>query len=91
MSVLGRRPSFVVVFSTSFSCRHLFARRICTYDSFVTTSLYKIQFSFINCIIKQLMLRVDRVDCSVWLAEQLQLHENKILVKIVHIAFEMMF
>jgi hypothetical protein len=40
---------------------------------------------------KQLSLRVGRVGCSVWLAAQLQLHENKILVGIIPIALEMMF
>jgi hypothetical protein len=40
---------------------------------------------------KQLMLRVNRIGCSVCLAEQLQLHENDILVEIVPTTLEMMF
>jgi hypothetical protein len=40
---------------------------------------------------KQLMLRVNKVGCSVWLAEQLQLHKNDILVGIIPITLEMMF
>jgi hypothetical protein len=40
---------------------------------------------------KQLRLRIGRVGYFVWLAEQLQLHENEILVGIVHIALETMF
>jgi hypothetical protein len=40
---------------------------------------------------KQLRLRVGTVGCFVWLAEQLQVHENEILVEIIPIALEMMF
>jgi hypothetical protein len=40
---------------------------------------------------KQLRLRVSRVDYSVWLADQLQLHKNEILMKIVPYALETMF
>jgi hypothetical protein len=37
------------------------------------------------------MLRVDKVDYSVWLANQLQLHKNKILMGIIPYALETMF
>jgi hypothetical protein len=40
---------------------------------------------------KQLRLRVGKVGCSVWLKEQLQLHENEILVGMVSTALETMF
>jgi hypothetical protein len=60
-------------------------------DLFGIASLIKTQFSFLNFIIKHLRLKIDRVGCSIWLAEQLQLHENEIFVKIVSIALEMMF
>jgi hypothetical protein len=58
---------------------------------FETDLLYKTQLSFINFVMKQLSLRVDRAVYSVWLADQLQLHENEILVKIISYALEMMF
>jgi hypothetical protein len=41
---------------------------------FDTVLLHKIQFKFINFNIKQLSLRVSRVDGYVWLIYQLQLH-----------------
>jgi hypothetical protein len=59
--------------------------------AFGTVLLIKTQFNFINFIIKQLRLIGDRVVYSVWLADQLQLYENKILVKIISITLEMIF
>jgi hypothetical protein len=47
--------------------------------------------NFINFVMKQLSLRVDRAVYSVWLADQLQLHENEILVEIISYALKMMF
>jgi hypothetical protein len=40
---------------------------------------------------KQLSLRVDRVDYSVWLENQLQFYENEILLGIAPYALEMIF
>jgi hypothetical protein len=56
-----------------------------------TISLHKIQFSFINFYMKQLMIRVSRVGYSVWLADQLQFDENEILVGINPYILEMIF
>jgi hypothetical protein len=36
--------------------------------------------SFTNFTMKKLRLIVSRVDCLVWLVEQLQLHKNEIFV-----------
>jgi hypothetical protein len=55
---------------------------------FVTTLLHKTQLNLINFTIKQLSLKFVY---SVLLAEQLQLHKNEILIKIVHNALETMF
>jgi hypothetical protein len=57
----------------------------------VTASLHKIQFNFTNFIMKQLSLRVDRIDCYVWLVDQFQLHKNEIIVRIVPYTLKMMF
>jgi hypothetical protein len=59
-----------------------------TMSLFATVSLHKTQLSF---TLMQLRLRVERIDYSIWLGEQLQLHENKILVKIISIVLEIMF
>jgi hypothetical protein len=64
---------------------------LATKGPFGTASLKKIQCSFTNFTMKQLRLRVDKVGCSVWLKEQLQLHENEILVGMVSTALETMF
>jgi hypothetical protein len=58
---------------------------------FGTVSLHKTQLSSVNFIMKQLNLKVGKVNYFVWLAYQLQLHKNKILVGIVPYAIEMMF
>jgi hypothetical protein len=58
---------------------------------FETVSLHKTQLSSINFIMKQLNLKVGKVNYFVWLAYQLQLHKNKILIGIVPYAIEMMF
>jgi hypothetical protein len=44
--------------------------------------------SFTNFTIEQFSLKVGEVDDSVWLSDQLQLHENKIFVKIALYALE---
>jgi hypothetical protein len=53
------------------------------HDLFGAASLYKIQFSFANFSIEQLNLKVDRFVCSVWVAGQLQLQKDEILIGIV--------
>ncbi|WP_428028748.1 hypothetical protein, partial [Arcobacter sp.] len=55
-----------------------------------TASLYKIQLSFTNFTTERLSLRVGEVDDFVSLSDQLQLHENEILVGIAPYALEMM-
>jgi hypothetical protein len=47
--------------------------------------------SFTNFTIEQFSLKVGEVDDSVWLSDQLQLHENKIFVKIALYALETTF
>jgi hypothetical protein len=49
---------------------------------FVTASLHQFQLNFTNFTIEQHSLRVSEVGGSVWLADQLQLQENEILVTI---------
>jgi hypothetical protein len=51
-------------------------------DLFGTPQLHQLQLSFISLTTEQLSLRVGEVVGSVWLSDQLQLQENKILVGI---------
>jgi hypothetical protein len=61
------------------------------FGRFGTVLFYKIQLNFINFVMKQLNLKVDRVDCSVYLVDQFQFHENKIWVGVVPYTLKMMF
>jgi hypothetical protein len=55
---------------------------------FGTTSLHKIQLNF---TMEQLSLTLGRVDCSIWLADQLWLQDNDIFVGIVPYAHGTLF
>jgi hypothetical protein len=57
------------------------------YDMFDTSSFHQTQLSFTNFTIDYLRLRVDSF---IWLAVQLQLQKNMILVKIIHYVLGMM-
>jgi hypothetical protein len=46
--------------------------------------------SFINFITEQLSFRVDEVDSSIWLSDQLQVRKNEILVGFVPYTLGMM-
>jgi hypothetical protein len=54
---------------------------------FDTSSFHQTQLSFTNFTIDYLRLRVDSF---IWLAVQLQLQKNMILVKIIHYVLGMM-
>jgi hypothetical protein len=55
---------------------------------FVTVSLYKIQFSFINFIIEQFSLRVIRVDDFIWLTCNFSFTKMKFWLELSFIPLE---
>jgi hypothetical protein len=58
---------------------------------FETAQLHQLQLSFTNFTIEQLILRVDEIDDSIWLSDQLQFHENEILMRIAPYDLKMTF
>jgi hypothetical protein len=60
-------------------------------DLFGTSQLHNLQLHFTNFTTEQLSLNVGKVDDSIWLLDQHQLHENKFLVGITPYTFEIMF
>jgi hypothetical protein len=58
---------------------------------FKTAQLHQLQLSFTNFTIEQLILRVDEIDDSIWLSDQLQFHENEILMRIAPYDLKMTF
>jgi hypothetical protein len=48
-------------------------------------------FSFTNFITEQFSLRVGKVDDSILLSDQLQIHKNEILVRIMPYALKMIY
>jgi hypothetical protein len=58
---------------------------------FETAQLHQLQLSFTNLTIEQLILRVDKIDDSIWLSDQLQFHENEILMRIAPYDLKMTF
>jgi hypothetical protein len=60
-------------------------------DMFGTTQLHELQLRFTNFTTEQFSLRVGEGDDCVWLADQLQFHENEILVGLAPYTLGTMF